>query len=114
MTLFLQTRNIARAVRPLQQRTRLPVQHQTIRSFTLSPRLGLKEDKERSPEEANALKEEQRKKAEKGKGEWHEGLASQSESHVAAERENVNDHDQHMKELQQEGAKEAEKEKEGK
>lgn len=79
------------------------------RSFAVASRLRLKEDKERSPEEADRVKEEQRQKAEAGKGEWHESLASQSESHVAADRQGVKDHDKHMEELQQQTAQDAQK-----
>jgi len=86
--------------------------HQPTRSFTASSRLGLKEDKERTPEEADALKEQQRRKAEKGKGEWHEGLASQSESHVAADQQEVGDHEEHMSELQRETAGRSQREHE--
>ena len=86
--------------------------HQPTRSFTAASRLRLKEDKERTPEEADALKEQQRQKAEKGKGEWHEGLASQSESHVAADQQEVGDHGEHMSELQRETAGRSQREHE--
>lgn len=79
------------------------------RPFTAGSRWRLKEDKERSPEEAERVKEEQRRKAEAGQGEWHESLASQSESHVGADREHVRDHDAHMSELQRETADETQK-----
>jgi hypothetical protein len=37
----------------------------------------------RSPEEAEALKQQQLKEQKEGKGQWHEGLASDSESAVS-------------------------------
>jgi hypothetical protein len=37
----------------------------------------------RSPEEAEALKQQQLKEQKDGKGKWHEGLASDSESAVS-------------------------------
>ncbi len=55
------------------------------------------------------LKREQLKKQKEGKGEWHEGLASGGESSVKADRQQVNDHDKHMEELQQQGKEKAEK-----
>lgn len=79
------------------------------RPFASAARLRLKEDKERSPEEVDRVKEEQRRKAAQGRGEWHEELASQSESHVAADREAVKDHDKHMEELQKQTANETQK-----
>lgn len=85
-------------------RSNLP-RSQHLRSFTSAQRLKLKEDKERSPEEADRVKEEQRRKAEAGKGEWHEELASQSESAVAAERNSS----ESPEELQKKTAKEVQK-----
>ncbi|QIX01430.1 hypothetical protein AMS68_006947 [Peltaster fructicola] len=64
-----------------------------------------------SPEEVEKSKQEQLKKQEQGKGEWHEDLASSSETHVKADREEVKDHDDHIEKLQDETAKQAEKEK---
>lgn len=64
-----------------------------------------------SPEEVEKAKQEQLKKQEQGKGEWHEELASNSESRVKADRENVQDHDEHIEDLQKKTAKQAEKEK---
>lgn len=83
--------------------------HAPRRAFTAATRLRLKEDKARSAEEVDRVKEEQRQKAARGKGEWHEELASQSESHVAADREGVRDHDKHMEELQKQTANETQK-----
>lgn len=93
-----------------QQVPSLRLHHQTPRrAFTSATRLRLKEDKARSPEEVDRVKEEQRQKAAQGKGEWHEELASQSESHVAADREGVRDHGKHMEELQKQTANETQK-----
>ena len=44
-----------------------------------------------------------------GKGQWHEELGSASESNVAADREEVSDHDSQMSKLQQETKKKGEK-----
>lgn len=82
----------------------------STRAFTSSAIRPLKEDhKDPSPEEAERLKQEQLKKQEKGEGHWHEGLASGGESSVKADREQVQDHDKHMEELQQEGKEKGEK-----
>lgn len=64
-----------------------------LRTFTSGRALKLKEDVERSPEEVDRVKEEQRRKAEAGKGEWHESLASASESHIAADKESAGQED---------------------
>ncbi|KAI9712827.1 MAG: hypothetical protein M1820_001449 [Bogoriella megaspora] len=82
---------------------------QTTRPFTTTRNLRLKEDKERSPESAEAAKQEQLKKQEQGKGQWHEELASAGETTVKAEREKVDDHGEHMEELQKRGKEEREK-----
>lgn len=37
-----------------------------------------------------------------GEGHWHEELGSASESHIAADREHVEDHDHHIGKLQEE------------
>ena len=80
------------------------------RPFTSAQRLQIKEDKEQNPEEIERAKKEQLKKQQEGKGEWHEELASSSESHVKADRENVKDHDKHMEDLQKETAQKHEEE----
>ncbi|KAK3706957.1 hypothetical protein LTR37_012456 [Vermiconidia calcicola] len=64
-------------------------------------------------ENVEAEKQEQVKKARSGKGEWHEGLASDSESIVKADRSEMGNTEQTIKELQQETAKQAEKESKG-
>lgn len=84
------------------------------RPFSSAPLLRLKEDSAKSPEEADRIKHEQLQKQKEGKGHWHEELASQSESHVAADRQNVGDHKQHMEDLQKQTAQGAQEEKEGK
>ncbi|GAB7363417.1 hypothetical protein MBLNU230_g3694t1 [Neophaeotheca triangularis] len=81
------------------------------RSFTTQTRLSAgKEDKDRSPEEVERVKQEQLKKQEKGEGHWHEELASAGEAGVAADRQNVKDHEEHMEDLQKQTAQKAEKE----
>lgn len=69
----------------------------------------IKEDADRSPEQIEKKKQEQLKKQEKGKGEWHEELASHGESNIAADKEHVKDHDEHMSKLQEETKKKGEK-----
>ncbi|TKA73737.1 hypothetical protein B0A55_05451 [Friedmanniomyces simplex] len=92
-----------------QQPTTLP------RPFTSASSLRLKEDGNRTPEELDAKKHEQLEKQKKGEGHWHEDLASSSESHVAADKEEVHDHGEHMEELQKETAgKQEEEHPEGK
>lgn len=80
------------------------------RTFTTTlPKL-LKEDhKDPSGEKTERIKQDQVNKAEKGKGHWHEELASAGESNVKADQQEVKDHDEHMDELQQQGKKQAEK-----
>jgi hypothetical protein len=75
----------------------------TTRAFTTSRHLKLREDRDRSPEEVEKAKQEQMKKQE-----WHRDVASQSEEHVAAEKEHVQDHDSHMEKLQKETAQKSE------
>ena len=71
--------------------------------------MAIKEDANRSPEEIEQAKQDQLKEQEQGQGRWREDLASSGESNIAADREQVNDHKAHMKELQQEGKKKGEK-----
>ncbi|KAK0344290.1 hypothetical protein LTR91_018900, partial [Friedmanniomyces endolithicus] len=80
------------------------------RPFTALPPLLLKEDSTRSPEELDAKKHEQLDKQKKGENTWDEGLASSSESHIAADKQEVGDHGKHMEELQKQTAGESEKE----
>lgn len=81
----------------------------TRRALSTTPHMFIKEDADRSPEQIEKKKEEQLKKQEKGEGHWHEELASSGESNIAADRENVQDHDSHMSDLQQQTAKKGEK-----
>ena len=86
-----------------------PAVRQLIRTFNSAQHLRLKEDGDRSPQEIENLKQEQLKKQEKGEGHWHEGLASGGESNIAADKEKVHDHDEHMEDLQKETAQQHEK-----
>ena len=79
------------------------------RPFSRATHLRLKEDADRSPQELENLKNDQVKKQEKGEGHWHEGLASNSESQIAADKEQPADHGKHMEDLQKETAGQAEK-----
>ncbi|KAH7056910.1 hypothetical protein B0J12DRAFT_530840, partial [Macrophomina phaseolina] len=81
------------------------------RAFSAAPQLCLKEDKVRTGEEAEAVKQEQLQKQREGKGHWHEDLASNSEVNVKADREagQIGDHGQHMEELKQMGKEKREK-----
>jgi len=96
---------IARQARPFAL-TRPAIQS---RPFTRATCLRLKEDGDRSPEELDRIKHEQIGKQKKGEGHWHGELASSSETNVAADRENVDDHDKHMEDLQKETADHVEK-----
>lgn len=79
------------------------------RTLSMTPRLRIKEDADRSPEQIEKAKQEQLKEQQQGQGRWREDLASHGESNIAADKENVNDHDSHMKDLQQETARKGEK-----
>ncbi|KAI9666131.1 MAG: hypothetical protein M1821_004066 [Bathelium mastoideum] len=81
------------------------------RTFTSAPLLRIKEDKAHDPDHLESVKQSQIKKQEQGKGHWHEELASAGESGVKAdrEREQVDDHDQHIEELQEHTKGKAEK-----
>ncbi|KAL1646163.1 hypothetical protein SLS61_007974 [Didymella pomorum] len=81
----------------------------TRRALSTTPRMAIKEDGNRTPEELEQKKQEQLKEQKEGKGRWREDLASSGESNIAADKQNVKDHDSHIKELQQEGAKKGEK-----
>jgi len=81
----------------------------TRRTLATTPRMLIKEDADRSPEQIEKAKQEQLKEQEQGKGRWREDLASHGESNIAADKEKVHDHDSHMKDLQQETAKKGEK-----
>jgi hypothetical protein len=96
-----------RSLRSPIQNTRIPFT--TRRTFLSTPTLRIKEDAVRSPEQVESAKQEQLKEQEKGEGRWREDLASHGESNIAADRQQVNDHEAHMKELQQEGKEKGEK-----
>lgn len=81
-----------------------------FRTFTASPLRSIKEDASRSPEELEKTKQEQLKAQREGKAQWNENLASAGEASVTADRQNVQDHDKHMEDLQKETAGQAEKE----
>ena len=83
----------------------------SLRPFSVRAPLRLNEDANHTPESAENLKQQQLKEQEQGKGKWHEGLGSASEGQVKADREEVDDHGEHMEELQDQGAKQAEEEK---
>ncbi|KAF2825309.1 hypothetical protein CC86DRAFT_352675 [Ophiobolus disseminans] len=85
---------------------RLPLR---TRAFTTTPTRLIKEDADRTPEQLEQAKQDQLKEQKEGKGRWREDLASHGESNIAADKEGVKDHDEHMKELQQEGKKKGEK-----
>jgi hypothetical protein len=88
---------------------RAPVSsHFTTRTFVSSPTLRIKEDADRTPEQLEQAKQDQLKEQQQGKGRWREDLASHGESNIAADKQEVNDHDAHMKELQQEGKRKGE------
>ncbi|KAF2732489.1 hypothetical protein EJ04DRAFT_513854 [Polyplosphaeria fusca] len=81
----------------------------TRRTLTTTPRLFIKEDADRSPDQLEKKKQEQLKKQEKGEGHWHEELASSSESHITADKDKVKDHDSHMSKLQEQTKKKGER-----
>ena len=97
-------RSLISAIRPVASFS--PI---TRRALSTTPRMLLKEDANRSPEELEQKKQEQLKEQKEGKGRWREDLASSGESNIAADKQNVKDHDSHIKNLQQEGAKKGEK-----
>lgn len=88
---------------------RSPMIVSTRRAFANTPRMTIKEDADRTPEQVEQAKQDQLREQEQGKGRWREDLASHGESNIAADRQQVNDHEQHMKELQQEGKEKGEK-----
>jgi hypothetical protein len=91
----------------LRPATRMSIQSR--RALSLTPRMFIKEDADRSPEQLEQKKQEQLKKQERGEGHWHEELASKGESNIAADREQVHDHEGHMEDLQKQTAKKGEK-----
>ena len=89
---------------------RLSTPPSSLRNFTTTPFRLIKEDASRSPEELEQTKQDQLKAQKQGKAQWNEKLASAGEASIAADKENVNDHDSHMEELQKQTAGKAEKE----
>jgi len=87
-------------------RQQLPVLR--VRTFATTQIQRLKEDADRSPEHIEQKKHESVNKAKKGEGEWHEGLASSGESNVKADKQDVEDHDKHMEDLQKHTAQKGE------
>jgi len=94
-------RSIRRLPRPALQRSA---------TISTSSRLLIKEDADRSPDEIEAKKNEQIQKQKEGKGHWHEELASAGESNIAADKEKVHDHEEHMEDLQKQTAGQAQRE----
>jgi hypothetical protein len=99
------------ASRCLRLFTRTPISRATAttRTFTTSPFLRIKEDADRTPEQVEAAKQDQLREQKEGKGRWREDLASHGESNIAADKQNVEDHGEHMEELQKEGKEKGEK-----
>ena len=81
----------------------------TQRALSTTPTLRIKEDADRTPEQLEQAKQDQLKEQQKGEGRWREDLASHGESNIAADKEKVHDHDEHMKELQQQGKEKGER-----
>ncbi|KAF1941650.1 hypothetical protein EJ02DRAFT_455031 [Clathrospora elynae] len=98
-------RTIFTAMRPL--RTPFPT-ISARRTLTTTPHLRIKEDANRSPEQLEAAKQDQLKEQKEGKGRWREDLASHGESNIAADKEEVHDHGEHIKKLQKEGKEKGE------
>jgi hypothetical protein len=103
------SRALFTAMRPMPQRIQPSTHFSSIRRFSVSRTMRIKEDADRTPEQLEAAKQDQLREQKEGKGRWREDLASHGESNIAADKENVNDHGKHMKELQKEGAKKGEK-----
>jgi hypothetical protein len=111
-SIYLLTPNLAMSPRALfsAMRPLTPLRTNLARrTLTTTPRMCIKEDANRSPEQLEKIKQDQLKEQKEGKGRWREELASHGESNIAADKEKVTDHDKHMKDLQQEGAKKGEK-----
>ncbi|KAF4554751.1 Hypothetical protein D9617_3g018190 [Elsinoe fawcettii] len=66
---------------------------------------------ENRADEAERAKQEQLKKAKAGKGEWHDELASDSESIIKADRNETGNTAETIAQLQKEGEKLADKKK---
>jgi hypothetical protein len=103
MSLRISFRPLKAPLRMSHQSLRTP-----IRTLATTPSLRLKETGNRSPEELEAKKQEQLEKQKRGEGHWHSELGSRSEEHVKADREDIGDHGEHIRELQQEGKRKGE------
>ncbi|KAF1850277.1 uncharacterized protein K460DRAFT_13230 [Cucurbitaria berberidis CBS 394.84] len=90
-------------------RLRTPFLNTTRRTLFTTPRMLIKEDADRSPEQVEKAKQEQLKEQQQGQGRWREDLASSGESNIAADKEKVNDHQDHIQKLQQETKNKGEK-----
>lgn len=95
------------AMRPLTHRT--PLAFPVRRTFVSTPTFRIKEDADRTPEQVEQAKQDQLKEQKEGNGRWREDLASHGESNIAADKQEVDDHGEHMKELQQHGKEKGEK-----
>ncbi|KAF2654804.1 hypothetical protein K491DRAFT_575634, partial [Lophiostoma macrostomum CBS 122681] len=81
----------------------------SARALSSTPRRAIKEDADRSAEQVEKKKQEQLDKQDKGEGHWHEELASHGESNIAADREKVRDHGEHIEDLQEQTKRKGEK-----
>ncbi|KAH7127143.1 hypothetical protein B0J11DRAFT_432846 [Dendryphion nanum] len=86
-----------------------PIPTQSRRMLTTGRPLLIKENAHRTPEELEGKKQEQLDKQKRGEGHWDEALASQGESNIAADKEKVNNHDEHIGKLQEETKKKGDK-----
>ena len=96
-----------RALLPL--RFRMPFVYTTRRPLSITPRMLIKEDADRSPGQVEKAKQEQLKEQQQGQGRWREDLASHGESNIASDKEKVNDHKDHIEKLQHETKRKGEK-----
>ena len=80
------------------------------RLFSTHPCLQVKEDANRSPEELEKTKQEHLQKQKDGKGQWEESLASSGEANIAADKDDISHHGDHIEELQKQTAGKAEQE----
>ncbi|KAI8931573.1 hypothetical protein NX059_011227 [Plenodomus lindquistii] len=102
------SRTLLSASRPMRT-LRTPLASTARRTLTTTPRFMIKEDADRTPEQVEQAKQEQLKEQQQGQGRWREDLASSGESNIAADKQKVQDHDSHMKDLQKETAAKGEK-----
>ncbi len=107
--LLLSTRSAARVTRGRPVHLPSP---QILRPFSGQARLFIKEDADRSADEIEKHKQDHLKKQEKGEGHWDRNLASRGEESIAADKQSdhVEDHEEHMGDLQKQTAGRSEKE----